>query len=434
MPPVDLKPNALRAAFEAKFPRVPERPSEADFPHIVHFEQGASKLLDGDKIDITEVRGTATTMSPGNVYWIKGTYTLASRDRASLMVGVTAALASEGTGSTFKTQSVDVTKGTGTFTLLYAMICKGWPHVSFYPKEGGGDIGGTYFGTGESVLRKWWGEEHKSVSQTTSSAAGSVTTTTSDFPYAVPFELGETHFLPGDRITITEVRGTHDTIALRQIYCVKGRYTLASHDRAQLSVGITADNAADGTRTGFRPQDTIVNKGEGTFTLFLPMVCKGWPHVSFYPTNGGSGFGGVYFGTGESVQKSAIKTTPRTDDSHLEGSPPKLLPTEERLAERLWDRLGLRLKKVARKDLNGDQPYEGAVVVDEVRPKSAASVCSLQQNDVIVGIDGYATLEPANVLWILNHHPRDRQIISLKMVIRRGGAIAQLEMQLPAHL
>ena len=28
--------------------------------------------------------GTADTMTPGNIYWIKGTYTLASHDRATL--------------------------------------------------------------------------------------------------------------------------------------------------------------------------------------------------------------------------------------------------------------------------------------------------------------------------------------------------------------
>ena len=441
-----IKPNALRAAFEAKFPTVPEHPSEVDFPHIVHFEQGASKLADGDKIDITEVRGTATTMSPGNVYWIKGTYTLASHDRASLMVGVTAALASEGTGSTLKTQSVDVTKGSGTFTLLYAMICKGWPHVSFYPKGNGSDFGGTYFGTGEFVLRKWWGDEQKSVSQTTNSESARFdpqssfyvgTTSASDFPYAVPFELGETRFLPGDRITITEVRGTADKIALRQIYCVKGRYTLASHDRAQLSVGITADNAADGTSTGFKPQDTIVNKGEGTFTLLLPMACKGWPHVSFYPAKGGNGFGGVYFGTGDSVAKPKDETTSSTtsQDAQLEGTPPKLLPTEDKAARRIWDVLGLRLgNKAIQPERLSDLNYEGCVPIVEVRPNSPASRIPLREGDALIGIDRYSTLTAANVVWILNHHPNknsDQVTLSL-IVLQSKGAIQRVD--LPARI
>lgn len=36
------------------------------------------------------------------------------------------------------------------------------------------------------------------------------------------------------------------------------------------------------------------------------MACEGWPHVSFYSTNDGEGFGGNYFGTGESVLKHSL--------------------------------------------------------------------------------------------------------------------------------
>ena len=50
-----------------------------------------------------------------------------------------------------------------------------------------------------------------------------------------------------------------------------------------------------------KAQNLIVSQGTGTFTLFLPMSYGGCPHVSFYPVDGGTGFGGVYFGTGNSV-------------------------------------------------------------------------------------------------------------------------------------
>jgi len=42
---------------------------------------------------------------------------------------------------------------------VYPMSCRGWPHVSFYPADDGGDFGGNYFGTGDSVLKRWWGSE-----------------------------------------------------------------------------------------------------------------------------------------------------------------------------------------------------------------------------------------------------------------------------------
>lgn len=37
------------------------------------------------------------------------------------------------------------------------MYGDGWPHVSFYPADGGESFGGNYFGTGDKVLEKWWG-------------------------------------------------------------------------------------------------------------------------------------------------------------------------------------------------------------------------------------------------------------------------------------
>ena len=128
-------------------------------------------------------------------------------------------------------------------------------------------------------------------------------TVTADFPYAIQFEQGATRFLDGDKITILEVRGTADKFAVGDIYLIKGTYTLGSHDRAKLAASITAVDAANGRSTPLKVQSTIVNQGNGTFTLYLPMPCRGLPHVSFYPADGGSDFGGNYFGTGDSVLK-----------------------------------------------------------------------------------------------------------------------------------
>jgi beta-lactamase regulating signal transducer with metallopeptidase domain len=129
------------------------------------------------------------------------------------------------------------------------------------------------------------------------------TPATSEFPYAVKFEQGATRFQDGDEITIVEVRGTADTFASGNLYLIKGTYTVASHSRAKLSASITAMDAEHGRSTPLKVQSTVVNQGDGTFTLFLPMAHRGWPHVSFYPTNGGGDFGGNYFGTGDSVLK-----------------------------------------------------------------------------------------------------------------------------------
>ena len=143
----------------------PEAPSRnaakasSEFPYAVQFEQGATRFADGDKLTILEIRGTAETFTPGNIYWIKGYYKLTSRDKAALAAFTTAQDAANGAGSYLKVQSTEVERGEGTFTLFLPMSCRGWPHVSFYPAEGGESFGGNYFGTGDSVLKKWWGEK-----------------------------------------------------------------------------------------------------------------------------------------------------------------------------------------------------------------------------------------------------------------------------------
>ena len=294
--------------------QTPDITVTADFPYAIQFEQGATRFLDGDKITILEVRGTADKFAVGDIYLIRGTYTLASRDRAKLAASITAMDAANGRSTPLKVQSTIVNQGNGTFTLYLPMPCRGLPHVSFYPADGGSDFGGNYFGTGDSVLKQWWGSKVTDRKPTAAPSRSNHEAPTaavakldklvpSKFPYAVQFEQGATRFLNGDKITIVEVQGTANKFSPDNFYLIKGTYTLASHDRAMLAAYITAMDAANGTGPSLKVQTTIVNKSDGTFTLRLPMTCRGWPHVSFYPAEGGSDFGGNYFGTGDSVLK-----------------------------------------------------------------------------------------------------------------------------------
>jgi len=158
---VEIAETEARAGSkdEATPARKPDAPTTSAFPHVVKFEQGITGFLKGDKITIAEVRGTADTFVPGNIYWIKGTYTLASHDRAALAAYTTAKDAANGIGKSFKVQTTVVNKGTGTFTLFLPMSCRGYPHISFYPADGGGSFGENYFGTGDSVLKRSWGSK-----------------------------------------------------------------------------------------------------------------------------------------------------------------------------------------------------------------------------------------------------------------------------------
>jgi beta-lactamase regulating signal transducer with metallopeptidase domain len=292
----------------------PEGSTTSEFPYSVRFEQGKTEFSAGDAITITEIRGTAETFAPGNIYWIKGNYVLTSHDGAMMAAFVSAMDAANGRGPYLKVQTTQLERGHGSFTLFLPMSYRGWPHVSFYPAKGGSVFGGTYFGTADSVLKQPEGSGQTQQKERGESALTSVhkqapsakkadATRAAKFPYVVHFEQGATKFLDGDKITITEVRGTADRFAPGNAYQIKGTYTLASHDGATLAAYITAMDADSGKGSSSNTQAVVIDRGNGTFTLVLPMNGRGWPHVSFYPADGGDGFGGNYFGTGDSVMK-----------------------------------------------------------------------------------------------------------------------------------
>jgi hypothetical protein len=149
-------------------------------------------LQGGDRITIEEVRGTADSIKVGNMYEIRGTYRLASRGKATL----SAYLTTDGTHSALRThyriyssssggnpfggnpfgdnrlrrptlerESMPAQRGEGRFKLFLYMGHEGKPHVSFYPEGGGEGFGHVYFGTGDSVLRKGWWEQHGEASE-----------------------------------------------------------------------------------------------------------------------------------------------------------------------------------------------------------------------------------------------------------------------------
>jgi len=123
---------------------------------------------------------------------------------------------------------------------------------------------------------------------------------TGDLPHAVQFELGKSEFAPGDGITILQMRGTSEVIKVGETYSVDGTYELASHDGADLAFYATTIGASGPTPVD--PQQHIkVKKGSGSFHLVKTMGQDGYLHVSFYPLESGSGFGGVYFGQRDRV-------------------------------------------------------------------------------------------------------------------------------------
>jgi hypothetical protein len=125
--------------------------SEHSLSHFVRFEIGGTQFRDGDRITIDEIHGTSERIEPGNLYEIKGTYTLASHDSASLDTEITSSDRTHYPHLT--TQSMRVNKGEGHFTFYWYNWCDGNPHLAFYPADGGTSFANLYFGTGDNVLR-----------------------------------------------------------------------------------------------------------------------------------------------------------------------------------------------------------------------------------------------------------------------------------------
>jgi serine/threonine protein kinase len=112
---------------------------------------------------------------------------------------------------------------------------------------------------------------------------------------SVPFTIGSQSFKSGDSITITEVLATSPDPWIGDKIVVRGRYALASEPKASLSLYITSAQAVAGSTD--RPEQTIaITRRQGAFHLAKTLDYEGEPHVSFYPSSGGAGFGGIYFG------------------------------------------------------------------------------------------------------------------------------------------
>jgi hypothetical protein len=130
-----------------------------------------------------------------------------------------------------------------------------------------------------------------------------------DLPHVVQFDMGKSEFVPGDRITIAQVRGSSGAIKAGETYAVDGTYELASHEEADLAFFATTVGTSGPTPVEPR-QHVHVQKGSGSFHLVQTMNQDGYPHVSFYAVQSGGLYGGVYFGQGDWVLRAGTQPAP----------------------------------------------------------------------------------------------------------------------------
>ena len=132
---------------------LPARPATTSGERVIPFETGFifAKSDKADSITIDEVRGDREGFVADGTYDVRGHYDLRSVPEARLAVYVTNGRTDESAEG-----QVRVARGTGTFELKLEVLAAGYPHVTFYPDGGGEGFAGTYFGSGDSVLRHGW--------------------------------------------------------------------------------------------------------------------------------------------------------------------------------------------------------------------------------------------------------------------------------------
>jgi beta-lactamase regulating signal transducer with metallopeptidase domain len=322
--------TAETGAWAAPPDETPTRPLDDNFltkrfKYRVPFETGETQTRNGGRIEIREVLGTRPKIEVGGQYLVRGKYVLPAGEHGKLYFYATAGGPWSETAS-LDLQSTEVDKQEGEFALIHGMAGSGYFHLILTdPEKYSRWFANVYFGTGDNVYREKAKTDSADIgtSEKTNGVKYGIVVDpltgearkealyddmfvklySHPLPAEVRFEPGATRFSDGDQIKIFEVSGTADTFAPGNIYCIKGRYTLASRDRATLAAYTTASDAENANSASLKVQSTVVDRGSGSFTLYLPMSARGWPHVSFYPADGGDSFGGNYFGTGDSVLK-----------------------------------------------------------------------------------------------------------------------------------
>ena len=118
----------------------------------------------------------------------------------------------------------------------------------------------------------------------------------------VGFKAGPQLFRDGDSIKIEEVKATSSKLEIGETVVVSGTYTLSSHPEAKISIFVT-QTEGDGKSEILPGQQLEIKEGQGEFELSIDIRHEGYLHVTFYPIDGGSGFGGVYFGKSKQMKK-----------------------------------------------------------------------------------------------------------------------------------
>ncbi|MDQ8208057.1 hypothetical protein QEH52_11095 [Coraliomargarita sp. SDUM461003] len=118
----------------------------------------------------------------------------------------------------------------------------------------------------------------------------------------VGYKIGPQLFRYGDSIEIKEVKASSSGFETGETVIVKGTYSLRSHPDAKIGVFVT-QTESHGKSEILPGQQMEIIEGDAVFELSIEIRYEGYLHVTFYPTEGGRGFGGVYFGKSKQMKE-----------------------------------------------------------------------------------------------------------------------------------
>jgi hypothetical protein len=276
----------------------------------IPFSTSQAQFASGDSITIQEVLASSPRLEVGDFVVVRGQYRLGSRESASLQIQLTTSTA--GPSGSLPTSRLNVNAGSGAFELEYQILQVGSLHVTFYPATGGASFGGIYFAPGSSPSGP-------------TNPTGPTTPVTPPPPIStsglveVPFSTSRVQFAVGDGITIRQVLASSPRMEPGDRVVARGDYRLGSRDSALLLFTLT-QNAPGATERVAPTSRMTVNAGAGTFELEYTIQQPGSLHVSFYPAESGSVFGGIYFappGTASETGGGLAINNPTTNTGRL---------------------------------------------------------------------------------------------------------------------
>ncbi|MBX3441084.1 MAG: trypsin-like peptidase domain-containing protein [Planctomyces sp.] len=88
-------------------------------------------------------------------------------------------------------------------------------------------------------------------------------------------------------------------------------------------------------------------------------------------------------------------------------------------ADRVWEHLGLRTNPIQKNDARiSGLPYQGGMLITEVRRDSPAAQNGIKRGDILVGLHSFETVKENDVLYVLNL-PDFKDLATLKFYIVR---------------